>query len=132
MKFNFDSDMDTTRLPEGAYEAEIVDAAEVTSKQGTPGINVKFAVAHDGKTITVYDNLWATSKALPIVQQRLAAAGLPHNNEVDLAPSMLIGRHVVITIRHDEYQGEKKEKVYNWAPTGAPHDMTIDGDDIPF
>jgi hypothetical protein len=144
VKFRFEATLDQTRLPEGAYHAEITEASEVTSKNGNHGIQIKFAAQHNEKIVTIYDNLWATPGALPIVQQRLAAVGMPHNNDVDIQPRDLVGKRVVITIRNEEYGGETRSKVWNWSPEdtdaaapasngAAPWGNQPDvDDDIPF
>lgn len=126
-------------LPEGSYRVLIDEAIEKTANTGTAGIGVTMKVIDAGEYTgrLVWDNLWFTPKALPLVRQRLEACGYPiPAGAFKIEPRQLVGRETTVVVRHREYEGKTQVDVIAWrAPEGgqpqAPRAARTD-DDIPF
>lgn len=142
------------QLPEGRYLARIADAELFNSSlKGTPGIGVSLRImspkAFKGEKIR--DNLWLTPAAGRMLTAKLSAADIKFSGEdFDLDLDDLVGKTVVINVKHQQYEGETRAQVSSWkhhegaeeSPVSdvTPPEMTKEDpkpetdpdDDIPF
>lgn len=135
-KSNFSqADMGNGIKPEGNYECIIVKAEERATKNGKLGLNISMVIRNDVeqgyKNGYIFHTLWKRrepTKADMQVQgysfgQIMAlgkAAQLPDGKDYpDLAAFLadLVGKPVRATLKHEEYEGKKQERVSWLNPT---------------
>jgi len=111
----FDEATDFTPLPEGKYLCVLANVEETTTKETSqPLWKLKFRVIEgefEGRAI--FDNMVFTEKAMKRVKLMCSRLGLDVSKEIDLVPSMIQGKNVVITVEVGEYEdsnGKKKPK----------------------
>lgn len=123
-------------LPEGEYVCVIDESKEVTSRQGTDGVEMKMRVAEgDCMGRFVWDRIWFTQAALGVARWKLQCARITiPEGSFTLNPANLVGRKVKVVVRHEEYDGKTRARVVGWeeasgtsaSPAAQVHD------DIPF
>lgn len=109
-------------LPERDYPATITDAARHSTQDGRPMIKTTWKVSEDdypvdydasnapgGKTITMFLMADDTPPSRFRVRRFLEAVGAPLSKGVN--PKTLIGLTGRITIKHEEYEGQPREKI---------------------
>ena len=128
----------TGPVAEGDHRCVIDSAKETKASTGTPGVEVALRIVggdFDGRF--VWDRIWFTDKAMGIARWKLQAAGLPiPEGQFMLEPSNLVGRPVIVTVKHEEYEGKTHARVKAWESAGgaspAQSATAANGDDIPF
>jgi len=156
--FKFDEENASTAfelVAEGKYEATIVNAVSGLTGSKDPKITVDFEIRsdvpqnHQGAKILYNTFTFNHEVAVKIVNSLLKSCGFPHGQDFkgpeDMA-NQLIGKHLQITIKHEEYEkvvdGKKekrtaaKAKYYNESTVtpltsqGAP--LVVGDEDLPF
>lgn len=123
-------------VAEGEYRCIVDQAKETTSNAGTPGVEVALKIVggdFDGRF--VWDRIWFTAKAMGMAKWKLQAAGVPiPEGRFSLNPANLVGRPVMITVRHEEYDGKTQARVKAWDSAGgaAAAPASRRDDEIPF
>lgn len=124
-------------VPEGDYRVIIDQSKETTASTGTAGIELAMRIVggeSDGRF--VWDRIWFTDKAMGIARWKLECAGVPiPQGAFNLEPSALVGRPVVVTVKHEEYEGKTHARVKGWesaGPAAASGPTSTPDDDIPF
>jgi hypothetical protein len=130
-------------MPEGWYVATIVEANDVVSPNGNPYVGFVFQIANGpqaGRKLN--DNVFFTSKSLPIAKAKLSALAYDTSSERQFNPGDFIGRGVSIKVEHEE--GRSRDglprtwaTVTVWkkvgdAPAAAPTGQPGVDEDIPF
>jgi hypothetical protein len=103
-------------LPEGEYRMLVASAEEKRTKDGTGlGLNVKYEVVegqHKGRSVFHWINLQNKSKvAEEIGHKELARLCLACKIETPRAPSDFCGKLIKVSLKVEEYNGEKKNAV---------------------
>ena len=138
-KSNFSqADMGNGIKPEGNYECIIVKAEERATKNGKLGLNISMVIRNDVPQAYqngyIFHTLWKrrepTAADMQVngygfgqVMALGKAAKLPDgkdypNLEAFLAD--LVGKPVLVTLRHEDYNGQKQERVSYLNPTKYP------------
>jgi len=143
---------DFDELPTGTYVCVIDDTVPGVTSTDKTNLRVQFkVVAGDLKGRTISDWLYFTAASAPFLLSRLTAAGVDPPKGIKTADeaaakvgALLIGRHVEIVVRPDEYpkgSGEFNQRVKAWKPApealrSAPVAAGVSAggtdDDIPF
>jgi hypothetical protein len=99
-------------IPDGKYVATIEKVEEKTSQAGNQMLNVTFAIA-DGEYAgrKIFDNYVLTPKSLWRLKQLLSSLGVDASGAVDLDPTDLIGRAVIIDVNSEEYNGQTRNRI---------------------
>lgn len=95
--------------PAGQYLAEIKDHGIGKSKtKETPQVVVKFETEHGN----IYGYFPLTPKAATYTAEKVRAMGFQRDNFEDLNDGeCLVGNRCLITVQHEEYQGETRARV---------------------
>lgn len=153
-------DLNDNLIPEGKYEAVIKSAFLDMTKGGTEFINVQLIVRNDVEQIYqnkyIFHSIWkkkepneADKNCDGFSAQQLfklcKAIDIPENKEFENLEQMLaelVGKPVLVGIKHDEYNGYKQEKVSFVAKTKFPDckhefkkkepEIEVDDSDLPF
>ena len=101
-------------IPEGSYNAEIIEVTPKTSRAGNEMFEVKMNIDHEGEGTHVWDYIvhsleWKMDSARKSV-------GLGPDDEVTV--ESLIGRWVQVRINHETYDGKTRPKVKAWTGPG--------------
>ena len=124
--------------PEGDYEVLIVKAEERTTKNGKTGLNISMVIRNDVeqhyKNGYIFHTLWKRREPTAADMQVQGygfgqvmvlgkAAQLPDGKSYDGLEDFLkdlIGKPLIATIKHDEYNGQKQERVSYLSATKFP------------
>ena len=124
--------------PEGDYEVVIVKAAEKQTKNGKTGLNFSMVIRNDVdqkyKDGYIFHTLWKRREPTAADMQVNGygfgqimalgkAAGLPDGKDyADLTEYLkdLVGKPVLAHLVHEEYNGEKRERISWLNPTKHP------------
>ena len=138
-KSNFSqADMGNGIKPEGDYECMIVKAEERATKNGKLGLNISMVIRNDVQQAYqngyIFHTLWKrrepTAADMQVngygfgqVMALGKAAKLPDgkdypNLEAFLAD--LVGKPVLVTLKHEDYNGQKQERVHYLNPSAFP------------
>jgi hypothetical protein len=153
LKVDYDNTGDFAPLPIGKYEC-IVSGSEATKSKnsGAPMIKVKLTIREDveqqGKKRTFFDNVVIQDNMMWKVGQVTKAAGLSQDevNNFDTLEELaaaLLYKPVVITNKHEQYNGETNDRVAKWSaselggadgsdPMAGSGQIDISDDDLPF
>lgn len=129
-KNNFAEAMQNTSIkPEGDYECIIIKAEERTAKTGTVGLNIRYVVRNDVdqgyKNGYIFDTLWKRKKPTEAdmsvngygfgqIMALGKTANLPDGKDYDTLAQFLgelINKPVLVTLKHEEYNGKMQERV---------------------
>jgi len=131
IKINFNDvpDSQFELVPEGIYEAEIFQAEEITSKQGTPGLSIRWKLSDTGRI--VFDHLYITKKSMWKLGGLLKAIGFHAEGELEFNIDELIGGKALITVYHDEWNDKVNAKVKAYSPViTAPDNPVVEDTDF--
>jgi hypothetical protein len=111
-------------LKEGWGEFKIKTAKEVRSKAGNPQMEIEMEVVDEnGKKGVIYDYVFYSEAAKwKIVAFCNAIGTLEKLKTGMLLPSDIIGKTGNLMIIHEEWKGEKKNKVQRYLAVGKPVD----------
>ena len=132
------ADMGNGIKPEGNYECIIVKAEERATKNGKLGLNISMVIRNDVEQSYqngyIFHTLWKrrepTAADMQVngygfgqVMALGKAAKLPDgkdypNLEAFLAD--LVGKPVLVTLKHEDYNGQKQERVHYLNPSAFP------------
>jgi hypothetical protein len=131
MKINFAEVQNASEyepVPDGSYVVEIEDVEETATKNGDDMFRLKHRVIEgDQKGRCVFDNVPLTQAAWPRLKLILESVGVEVSGEVDVVPSLLVGRRCRVEVRTTSFVDKKgKEAKRNEVPfRGYSH---ADGD----
>lgn len=128
----------STIKPEGDYECLIIDIDEYSTKNGSTGLNIKMVIRNDVdqayKNGYIFHTLWKRKEPTEADNQVKGysfgqvmalgkAAGLPDGKEYESLEQFcgeLVNKPVRVTVKHGEWNGEKREEVRWFNPTKFP------------
>jgi hypothetical protein len=130
-----DSVSDFAPLPDGEYTCVLADIETDITRAGDPMWKLRWTVEggeHAGRIL--FDNLVFSAKAMPRVKLVCGSCGLEVTGEVDLEPTMLLGKHARITTFIEEFRDDQgAAKVRNRIPFGGYSAVSAaDDDNCPF
>lgn len=102
-------------LPDGTYEADVIDAREDVSKKGNDMIVITFGIKGPNGGVRI-DNYITTNYA-PRIESMIQALASEHlaswnsTGAIDLNPSDLEGRSCRTVIKGEEWEGKMRPKV---------------------
>jgi hypothetical protein len=115
-------------IPPGVYRCRMVDAEFVTSKSGTPGFCIGFAVErgeHTGRRL--WHTLWLTPRAMPMAKRDLSKLGVHQFDQLDgLVPQRIVA-DVRVAVRTDD-SGCQRNRVLAFEVVDILVDPTADAD----
>ena len=119
---------DMLPLPRGTYRCRVTDGELVTSKGGTPGYSLTFAVdggEHKGRKL--WHTAWLTPAALPMTKRDLAKLGVTSLDMLDgpLPPGFVCDVKVVVRADDD---GVERNRVVSFVVVEVLADPTADDD----
>lgn len=112
------TDVESNLIPKGKYRATIETAELVTSSNGNSMLSVMWRV-NDLERV-LFQNWMLEGKGLGITMNIFAALGLGEWKEingkktlgvVDFDYEELIGREAIISVGHDKWEGQERNKV---------------------
>ncbi len=119
---------DMLPLPRGEYRCRVTDGELVTSKSGTPGYSLSFAVddgEHKGRKL--WHTAWLTPAALPMTKRDLAKLGV---TSLDMLESPLPAGFVCdvkVAVRADD-DGVERNRVVSFNVVALLADPSADDD----
>ena len=119
---------DMLPLPRGTYRCRVTDGELVTSKGGTPGYTLTFAVddgEHKGRKL--WHSAWLTPAALPMTKRDLAKLGVTSLDMLDRPLPAGIVCDVKVVLRVDD-DGVERNRVISFAVVAVLADPTADDD----
>ena len=142
-------------VAEGKYEAVVQNAVAGLTNNKEPKLTVDFEIRsdvnqpHQGAKVMYNTFTFSHEVSVKIVNSLLKATGFANGHNFTDASDMarqLIGRHLEITVKHEEYEkvveGEKKKltaakaKYYDLTKAGSPSGqsapITVGEKDLPF
>ena len=130
-----DSVSDFAPLPDGDYVCSLADIETDVTRAGDPMWKLRWAVEsgeYAGRIL--FDNLAFSAKAMPRVKLICASCGLDVSGEVDLEPTMLLGKRASVSVFIEEFRDDQgAAKVRNRIPFGGYAPIcTADDDNCPF
>lgn len=100
------------RASEGDHVCKIVSADVKQSQGGNDMIVVAFEVTKgEDRTARVYENYPLVDTALWKLKSLLQAIGMSANGKVRLDLDKLIGKVVIVTVKHEEWEGKTRARV---------------------
>jgi hypothetical protein len=119
---------DMLPLPRGEYRCRLADGELVTSKGGTPGYQVVFAVdngEHKGRKL--WHTSWLTAAALPMTKRDLAKLGVASLDMLEnpLPPGIVCDVKVALRVDDD---GVERNRVVSFNVVAVLADPTGDDD----
>lgn len=102
---------DFSPVPEGQYLCKLVDIEKDLTRSGDEMWKLRWQVEggeHDGRLL--FDNLVFTSKAMSKAKLVCTCCGLDVSGELDLDPSMIRDKQVLVDTFHEEYEDDKGQK----------------------
>jgi hypothetical protein len=119
---------DMLPLPRGTYRCRITDGELVTSKGGTPGYTLTFAVdAGEHKGRKFWHTAWLTPAALPMTKRDLAKLGVTSLDMLDRPLPAGIVCDVRVVVRADD-DGVERNRVARFDVVEVLADPTGDDD----
>lgn len=116
------------RCEEGQHVAKIISVEEKTATTGSDMLEVKYQVVKGESTgATIYDNIVLSEKALWKFKSLLEILGMKADGKVAINTDNLIGKTLIIEVRHEEYNGSMKAKISEFKKLAAS--KAIDEDD---
>jgi len=115
-------------LPRGTYRCRLTDGVLDTSKGGTPGYTLTFAVddgEHKGRR--VWHTAWLTPAALPMAKRDLAKLGIVSLDMLERPLPQGIVCDVKVVVRADD-DGVERNRVASFGVVELLADPTADGD----
>jgi len=118
-------------LPEGEYDAVVYEAREKTSQAGNPMVELMLTVyGPEGATVTIFDNLVSTPRALWKLRHFMESAGLDFSRG-ELLPDDVKDKNVRIHTQIEKQTGfQDKNKVVDYLPRDKK--AALPDDDLPF
>jgi hypothetical protein len=119
---------DMVPLPRGTYRCRLTDGELVTSKNGTPGYQLVFAVddaEHKGRRL--WHTAWLTPAALPMSKRDLGRLGVTSLDQLDRPLPAVFVCDVKVALRVDD-DGVERNRVVSFTVVGALTDPTADDD----
>lgn len=150
LKTNYDDLNDFGALPVGDYECIVSDVKIAPTSTGKQMVKVTLTIRDDveqaGKKRKFFDNLVVQDNMMWKFNQVSKACDFPANTDfasVEEFASAIQYKTVTIRNKHEEYNGEKQDRVANWKVSkfGAGEDgfsggnngsIEIGDDDLPF
>lgn len=124
VKVNMEGVESFTRCPEGEWLAQL-KKAEMGEVQGSGDdcIKAQFEVIKgSAKGNTVFETFSLTEKALWKLKSFLDAVGMKSNGKLTLDLDKLEGKVCIIDVIHDEYNGQKRAKIFSYIKPGEDED----------
>jgi hypothetical protein len=119
---------DMLPLPRGDYRCRVTDGELVTSKTGTPGYTLTFAVdAGEHKGRRVWHTAWLTPAALPMSKRDLSKLGVTTLDMLDRPLPAGIVCDVRVALRADD-DGVERNRVSRFDVVEVLADPTGDDD----
>lgn len=132
-------------LPIGEYECIISEAKLTKSKAGNDMIKLMLTIREDieqlGAKRKFFDQIPIMDSMMWKIQQLMKAAGIEEGTEIE-SPEEFVNliqyRAVRVKNKHEEYNGEKQDKIAFYTETktgGAPEgygSVDVTDDDLPF
>jgi hypothetical protein len=115
-------------LPRGTYRCRVTDGELVTSKGGTPGYTLTFAVddgEHKGRKL--WHTAWLTPAALPMSKRDLGRLGITSLDMLDRPLPAGFVCDVKVVLRVDD-DGVERNRVVSFNVVELLADPTGDGD----
>ena len=116
-----DAVADFAPLPDGEYTCKLADIETETTRAGDPMWKLRWAVEggeYAGRIL--FDNMVFSPKAMPRAKLICASCGLDVSGEVDLDPSVLMGRRARVTVYVEDFRDDAGvAKVRNRIPFGG-------------
>jgi len=142
-------------VAEGKYEATVVNAVAGLTQKKDPKLTVDFEIRsdvpqnHQGAKVLFNTFTFSHEVSVKIVNSLLKATGFNNNHQFtspDDMASQLINKHLVITIKHEEYDAvvdgvkqkrtSAKAKYYDASVVNPPLQsgptIVVGDDDLPF
>jgi hypothetical protein len=119
---------DMVTLPRGTYRCRVTDGELVTSKGGTPGYTLTFAVddgEHKGRKL--WHTAWLTPAALPMSKRDLGRLGITSLDMLDRPLPAGFVCDVKVVLRVDD-DGVERNRVVSFNVVELLADPTGDGD----
>lgn len=119
---------DMLPLPRGEYRCRVTDGEVITSKSGTPGYALTFAVddgEHRGRKL--WHTAWLTPAALPLTKRDLAKLGIVSLDMLDRPLPQGIVCDVKVALRVDD-DGVERNRVVSFNVVAVLADPTADDD----
>ena len=116
-----DAIADFAPLPDGEYTCSLADIETDITRAGDPMWKLRWAVeSGEFAGRILFDNLVFSPKAMPRAKLICASCGLDVTGEVDLEPSMLMGKRARVTVYVEEFRDDAGiAKVRNRIPFGG-------------
>lgn len=124
------------RASEGEHVCKIASAEVKQSSGGNDMIVVSYEVTKgEDKTARVYENYPLVSTALWKLKAMLQAIGMKADGKVSLDLDRLIGKMVIVVVKHEEYDGKTRARVdevrkFSAASTDDDEDEAEEADDF--
>jgi hypothetical protein len=115
-------------LPAGTYRCRLLDSNFTTSKSGTPGYCLVFAVEggeHGGRRL--WHTLWLTPSAMPMSKRDLLKLGISKFEQLSEVPPRGIVADVKVIVRTDD-SGSCRNRVLTFEVAQKLADPTGDAD----
>lgn len=128
-------------LPPGTHYVEVASAAEGTSSNGNPQLELEMrAVGGEYEGGTIRDWIHFTPKTAGKVKQVLGAFGVGDlDSQVSLSADDLLGKRAQILVRTETYDGKERTKIKAYEAAASPAEngngsspAKSDSDDLPF
>lgn len=131
-------------VPSGTYTASVSGVRSKVSKSGNPMLIVNYSLRLDGKELEVpqfivlsQKSLFMVARSLPILLE--AAGEYDYYDQVKQSVSqetfnhivnsgMLLGANLSITVKQDQFDGEKRSTVSSIKPISDGDDVATSGD----
>lgn len=124
LKVNMTGVESFTRCPEGEHLVR-VKKLEMGTVQGSgdDALKAVFEVLEgDGKGCSVFETFSLSEKALWKLKQFLVAIGVKADGKLSLDLDKLEGKKCLIDVIHEEYNGQKRAKISNYAKPSEDSD----------
>ena len=120
-----------TRCPEGEQLARVKKMEMGTTQgSGDDALKAVFEVIEgDGKGCQVFETFSLGEKALWKLKQFLTAIGVKADGKLSIDLDKLEGKLCVIDVIHEEYNGQKRAKISNYAKPSDDSDEDDDEDE---
>ena len=121
-------------LPDGHYVCEITDIEPSHTKVGDDMWKLRLTV-QEGEFAgrLIFDNLAFTQRSLSRVKLLCGVCGIDTSGAVDLDPSMLLDKRVLIATYTEEYtDSQGRTRTANAIPFDGYKEAPVGGDSTPF
>ncbi len=100
-------------IPPGTYEAEIVEASEKVSQNGSQMIELRLQVEHEGRQRKLFFNLVFHENAMWKVKQIMKNLGFDVSGPLEINASDFVGLPCRVVVNNEQYEGETRSRVTN-------------------